>query len=43
MSENHLNEKFKMYTGSTVWSYVLTKRLIYSRDLLSNREKPTKV
>ncbi len=43
MSKNHLNKKFKMYTGSTVWSYIITKRLIYSRNLLMCGEKPTKV
>ncbi len=43
LSKNHLNRKFKKYTGSTVWSYIMTKRLIYSRTLIKAGGKPTEV
>lgn len=43
LSKNHINRKFKEYTGSTIWAYVKTKRLIYSKNLLKNGEKPTNV
>lgn len=43
ISKAHLNRKFKMLTGSTVWEYILTKRLLAAKDLLQNGETPTKV
>ncbi len=43
MSKNHINQKFKKYTGSTIWSYIITKRLITAKNLLLNGEKPTLV
>ncbi len=43
LSKSHLNRKFKRYTGSTIWNYILTKRLIYSRGLIKAGQKPTEV
>lgn len=43
MSKNHLNRQFKKYTGSTIWSYIVIKRLIYAKSLLTAGEKPTAV
>ena len=43
ISKTHLTRKFKKYTGSTVWDYILTKRLLYAKELLKNGEKPTDV
>ncbi len=43
LSKSHLNRKFRQYTGTTIWSYITTKRLIHSRTLIRIGEKPTSV
>lgn len=43
VSKSHLNRKFKRLTGSTVWEYVTTKRLIAAKELLQNGKRPTTV
>lgn len=43
ISQPHLNRLFKGATGSTVWNYITTKRLLYAKELLKNGEHPTKV
>ena len=43
ISKTHLNRKFKAMTGSTAWDYIVTKRLITAKDLLSQGEKPNDV
>lgn len=43
LSKTHLNRKFKAMTGSTVWDYIVAKRLIFARDLLLQGQKPTLV
>lgn len=43
ISKSQLNRKFKRITGSTVWEYILTKRLIFAKELLQNGEHPTTV
>lgn len=41
LSKSQLNRRFKRMTGSTVWEYITTKRLILAKDLLQNGEHPT--
>lgn len=41
LSKTHLIRKFKNITGSTVWEYILTKRLILAKELMQNGERPT--
>ena len=43
ISQPHLNRLFKSATGSTVWNYITTKRLLYAKELLKCGEHPTKV
>lgn len=43
ISKSHLNRKFKKLTGSTVWEYIKTKRLIMAKDMLQKGIKPTLV
>lgn len=43
MSKSHLNRKFKLMTGSTVWEYITAKRLLSAKELLQLGEPPTKV
>lgn len=43
ISKTHLNRKFKTMTGSTVWDYILAKRLIVAKDLLMKGCRPTVV
>ncbi len=43
LSKNYLNRKFKKYTGSTIWNYIMIKRLVHSRNLIKSGEKPTEV
>ena len=43
ISKSHLNRTFKQLTGSTVWEYVKTKRLVMARELLQNGVRPTDV
>ncbi len=40
ISKTHLNRKFKSLTGTTVWDYIITKRLISAKDLLISGCKP---
>lgn len=41
ISKTHLNRKFKAITGSTVWDYIVTKRMIIAKELLSQGYKPS--
>jgi len=43
LSKTHLNRLFKQATGSTVWNYIMVKRLIYAREMILNGESPTAV
>ena len=43
LSKAHLNRIFKQATGSTVWNYILIKRLILAREMLSAGKSPTEV
>ncbi len=43
ISKSHLNRKFKQLTGSTVWEYIQTKRLVRARELLQSGMPPTVV
>lgn len=43
ISKSHLNRKFKQLTGSTVWEYIKTKRLVMAKELLQNGVPPTEV
>lgn len=42
LSQSQLYRAFREYTGTPVWDYVRTKRLITARELMQNGEKPTK-
>ncbi len=41
LSKSHLNRRFKQMTGSTVWEYIITKRLLIAKELLKNGVHPT--
>ncbi len=41
LSKAHLNRIFKQSTGATVWNYIVTKRLLLSKELLSSGITPT--
>ena len=43
ISKSHLNRKFKRLTGSTVWEYIKTKRLVTAKELLHSGKHPTAV
>ena len=43
MSKAQLNRRFKKATGSTVWEYIMTKRLVLAHGYLQNGEPPTMV
>lgn len=43
LSKAHLNRIFKQATGSTVWNYILIKRLMLSREMLLTGAAPTEV
>ena len=43
ISKTHLNRKFKLSTGSTVWDYIVAKRLIVAKDMLASGWKPNVV
>ncbi len=43
VSKTHLNRKFKAITGSTVWDYIVAKRLIIAKDMLASGWKPKAV
>lgn len=43
MSKAQLNRKFKKATGSTVWEYIMTKRLLLAKEYLQEGESPTQV
>ncbi len=40
ISKTHLIRRFKALTGTTVWDYILTKRLMKARLLLQSGERP---
>lgn len=42
-SQTHLNRKFKQVVGTTIWEYILTKRLLKAKSLLNNGISPTTV
>lgn len=43
MSKAQLNRRFKKATGSTVWEYIMTKRLLLAKEYLVKGEAPTAV
>ncbi len=43
ISKTHLNKIFKENTNTTVWKYIVAKRLTYAKELLQNGENPTKI
>ena len=43
ISKTHLNRKFKSITGSTVWDYIVAKRLIVAKDMLTSGWRPNVV
>ncbi len=43
LSKAHLNRIFKRTTGSTVWNYIITKRLLQARELLNGGMPPAAV
>ena len=43
ISKTHLNKIFKENTNTTVWKYIIAKRLTYAKELLQNGENPTKI
>lgn len=43
LSKTHLNRIFKQSTGSTVWDYIIVKRLFLARELIHTGEPPTRV
>jgi len=40
LSKAQLNRVFKQGTGSTVWNYILAKRLLHAKELLRSGENP---
>ena len=43
LSKTHLNRLFKQSTGTTVWDYIIVKRLFLARKLINAGESPSKV
>lgn len=43
ISKSHLNRKFRQITGSTVWNYIQTKRILLAKEFLQNSTHPTEV
>lgn len=43
LSRTQLNRIFKQTTGSTVWNYIVIKRLFCAREMMQNGETPTTV
>lgn len=43
ISKSQLNRRFRSITGSTVWEYIVTKRLLFAKELLQNGIHPTDV
>lgn len=43
LSKTHLNRLFKQATGSTVWNYIVVKRLLRAREMIVSGENPTSV
>ncbi len=43
ISQSQLNRRFKKITGTTVWEYIITKRLLLAKELLKNGSRPTNV
>ncbi len=43
VSKTHLNRRFKAITGSTVWDYIIAKRLLSAKEMLNNGQAPTLV
>ena len=41
ISRQYLNQRFKKATGTTVWDYILTKRLILANQLMDEGEPAT--
>ena len=42
LSQSQIYRAFREYTGTSVWNYVRTKRLITARELMQNGEPPAK-
>lgn len=43
VSKTHLIRRFKALTGTTVWDYILTKRLVMARVFLQSGERPYEI
>lgn len=41
VSKAHLNRKFRLSAGSSVWDYIINKRLLLARDLLREGNSPS--
>lgn len=41
ISKTQLNRNFKKITGSTVWEYIITKRLLFAKECLNGGISPT--
>ena len=41
LSKTHLNRLFKQSTGTTVWDYIIVKRLFLARKLINAGESPS--
>ena len=42
LSQSQIYRVFREYTGTSIWNYVRTKRLITARELMQNGEPPSK-
>lgn len=43
LSKSQLNRIFRKVTGTTVWNYVLVKRLFHAREMMQSGENPTSI
>ncbi len=43
ISKTHLNRRFKVMTGSTVWNYITEKRLLKAKEMLKQGINPTDI
>ena len=43
ISKSHINRKFKILIGTTVWEYITTKRLLLAKELIRGGTPPTEV
>lgn len=43
LSKSQLNRVFRKTTGTTVWNYILIKRLFHAREMMQGGENPTSI